>query len=103
MNIRPGLINTGLAEPRSESGLHQLACQSGGVKYVGVGRERVAVCLTIASLMVEPLQGIAFPVGMKTFVVESSITTPPGDHTLSACEGVLKTIGAAPLVGTATT
>ena len=103
MNIRPGLINTGLAEPRSESGLHQLACQSGGVKYVGVGRERVAVCLTIASLMVEPLQGIAFPVGMKTFVVESSITTPPGDHTLSACEGVLKTIGAAPLVGAATT
>src|SRR6267142_2400715 len=90
MNMRVGLINTGLAEPRSESGLHQLPCQSGGWKYVGEARVRPAVCLTIASLMVAPAQGIALPVGMKTLVLTSSMTTPPGDQTLSACDAVRK-------------
>src|ERR1700674_207483 len=86
MNMRLGLIRTGLADPRSESGLHQLACQSLGSKKVGV--VRVGLTLTIASLSVDPAQGIAFPVGKKTLWEVSSTTIPPAAHTLSAPEGV---------------
>ena len=102
MNMRLGLIRRGLADPRSESGLHQLASQSSGSKKVG--EPSVGFTLTTASLSDEPEQGIAFPVAKKTLCETSSTTMPPGAHTLSAPEGVLNTFDAlTPSVGTPTT
>ena len=77
-------------------------CQSSGWK--NVGDVRVGLTLTTESLIDAPLQGIAFPVAKKTSWDELSTSTPPAAHTLSAPEGVLKTLLAVlPAVGTATT
>ena len=100
--MRVGLIKTGLADPRSESGPHQFVCQSSGWK--NVGDVRVGLSRTMESLMDAPLQGIALPVAKKTLWEELSTSTPPAAHTLSALEGVLKTLfRALPAVGTPTT
>src|SRR6266849_8952027 len=63
VNIKVGLMSTGLADPRSESGPHQLDCQSCGSKKLG--EPSVGVNLTTASLYVDPPQGSAFPVATK--------------------------------------
>src|SRR5450759_2806089 len=102
VNMRLGLISTGLADPRSESGVHQLDCQSLGSKKVG--EVRVGLTLTTASLSVDPEQGIAFPVAKKTLWELSSTMTPPGAHTLPAPEGVRNTFSElTPSVGTPAT
>ena len=100
--MRLGLISKGLADPRSESGLHQLDCQSLGSK--NVGEVNVGLTRTTASLRLEPAHGIALPVAKKTLCELSSITTPPGAQTLSAPDGVWNTVDElTPSVGTPTT
>src|SRR5690348_16930824 len=78
MNMSDGLMRTGLVEPRSESGPHQLLCQSSGWKLLRP--PSVALVSTTESLSCAPEQGIALPVEKKTWPVESSITMPPAAH-----------------------
>src|SRR5690348_15973941 len=64
VNMRFGLIRTGLAEPRSLSGTHQLSCQSAGWK--AVGEPRAELVPITESLLMAPSHGIALPVAKKT-------------------------------------
>src|SRR5258708_40117761 len=101
--MRFGLIITGLADPRSESGRDQFGSQSFGSKKVG--EVRVELSLTTASLRVDPAQGIALPVATNTLLVTSSTTTPPAAQIPAPPDdGVWKTgCVPVPLAGTATT
>ena len=75
--MRFGLISSGLADPRSESGAHQLGAQSLGWKEVG----DVSVGLNLITESLNPSQGIALPTEMKTLLEVSSTTTPPAAQT----------------------
>src|SRR4029077_17603787 len=102
VNARLGLISTGLADPRSESGPHQLDCQSLGWK--NVPEVRVGFSLITESLRVAPEQGIAFPVANMMLPEASSTRIPPAAQTLSAPDGVRQTLTAlTPSVGTPNT
>ena len=87
VNIRLGLISTGLTDPRSRSGPHQCALQSRGWK--NVGDPRVELVRMTESLLMAPPHGMALPVAKNTLLVVSSMTTPPPAQMPSACEGVL--------------
>src|ERR1700737_4465990 len=101
MNMRLELSSTGLAEPRSESGPHQLACQSlGWNELVAV---KVGLNLTTASLRTAVEQFFALPVEKKMLWETSSTTTPPPAQMPSPNDGVWKTIVVPPAVGTAIT
>jgi hypothetical protein len=87
VNIKLGLMITGVADPRSKSGPHQLEDQSWGWKKEVAAPSVAAVRIT-ESLLTAPEHGIAFPVAKKTLPVLSSTSTPPAAQTPSPVEGV---------------
>src|SRR5438477_1068351 len=86
VNMRLGLIRTGVTEPRSVSVEHQWESQSGG--WNCAGDCSVLLVRMTESLSSDPPHGIALPVAKRTLLVESSTTTPPPAQIPSPVETV---------------